>query len=214
MSLPAAHGATRLRPSASPDTEASQSDDALLRRVATGDHEAFAALYDHLGGVAYRLARRVVTDSALADEVTQEAFLNVWLKAATFDPSRGSARNWILTITHRRAIDAVRMEESNRDRLRRNAILTVERAYDAVVDRVLLRAAADSADIEVTRALAALTPLQREAIDLAYFEGFTHDEVAVLLDVPLSTAKTRLRDGLIRLATEIRSASGISPEGR
>lgn len=212
MSLPAAQGATRLRPPVSHDTEALQPDAALLRRVASGDHRAFTALYGHLVEVAHRLARRVVTDTALAEEVTQEAFLTVWLKAATYDPSRGSARAWILTITHRRAVDAVRLEESNRNRLRRSASLTVDRAYDVVVERILLRAAAESADIEVTRALAALTPLQREAIELAYFDGLTHAEVALLLDVPLSTAKTRMRDGLTRLAIEIRAASGTDPE--
>ena len=101
MSLPAAQGAKRLPPSAGHDAEVAQSEDSLvaqsedslLRRVAIGDDEAFAALYDNLDGVAYRLACRVVTDSALADEVmTQEAFLDVWLKAATFDPSRQRSR--------------------------------------------------------------------------------------------------------------------------
>ena len=179
--------------------------DALLHRVAAGDHSAFAALYDHLGAAVHAIARRVVLEPALADEVTQEAFLNVWLKADTFDPARGSARNWVLMIARRRAVDAVRREESNRARLRRHADSSADPPYDVVVDQVLRRAAARSADIDVTRALAALTPLQRQAIDLAYFVGLTTAEVASLLDIPVATVKTRMRDGLIRLAAEIRS---------
>jgi RNA polymerase sigma-70 factor (ECF subfamily) len=176
----------------------------LLQRVATGDRAAFAALYDRLGGVAYGLARRVVIDLALAEDVTQEAFLNVWITAPTFDPSRGDARTWILMVTHRRAVDAIRREEANRRRLRNSAPSTTEQPYDVVLDQVLQRSAARCAGIEVTQALSALTPLQREAIVLAYFHGLTRSQVAQLLDVPLSTAKTRIRDGLIRLAVQMR----------
>ncbi len=209
MSVPAAHGAHGVLPSAGDDAEGHRADDALVRRVATGDREAFTALYDRMGGVAYGLARRVVTDSALADEVTQAAFLHVWLKAATFDPSRGSARTWILMITHRRAVDVVRREESDRDRSSPGPRSAVDPAYDVVVDRAELPPAASSADTAVSRALDALTPLQREAVELAYLDGRTCAQVAVALDVPLPTAKTHMRDGLIRLATEIRATPDI-----
>lgn len=189
---------------ASHGADASRSDCALLSQVASGDHEAFAALYDRLGGAAYGLARRVVSNPALADEATQEAFLNVWLTAATFDPSRGTARAWIMTIVHRRAVDTVRRELTRRRRLRPAALVVVDREYDVVLEDVLQRASARAADNVITRALTALTPLQREAVDLGYFQGFTCAEVADLLNVPLSTAKTRMRDALIRLAAEVR----------
>ena len=186
-------------------TDASLPDDALLSQVASGDHEAFAALYDRMAGAAYGLARRVVIDAILADEVTQEAFLNVWLTAATFDPARGSARTWILTIVHRRAVDAVRRESTRRRRLQPHALIAWERDYDVVLDEVLQRASARAADTVITRALAALTPLQRETVDLGYYQGFTYAEIAELLNVPLSTAKTRMRNALIRLAGEVRA---------
>lgn len=211
MSLATTQPVQRRRSSAG-RTTGSRPYDALLGRVAAGDHDAFAVLYDRLGAVVHGLARRVVVDPTLADEVTQEAFLNVWLKAATFDPARGSARAWVLTITHRRAVDTVRREESNRDRLRRSSVFAAERDYDMVVDQVLDRAAAEAADVEVTRALAVLTPLQREAIDLAYFEGCTYAEVAAVLGVPLSTAKTRMRDGMTRLAAELCRDAGVDAE--
>ena len=206
MSRATTRAVQRGRSPAGHATEGPQSCDVLLGHVAAGDHEAFAALYDRLGEIAHRVARRVVLDPALADEAIQEAFLYVWLKAATFDPSRGSARAWVLTITRHRAVDTFRREESNRDRLTRSPVCATDRAYDMVLDQVLERAAADAADMEVTRALAALTPLQREAVELAHFEGFTCAEVAGMLGVPLSTAKTRMRAGMRRLAAELRPA--------
>ena len=193
------------RPPGSHSADASPSDEALLSHVGSGDHEAFAALYDRVGGAAYGLARRVVIDPALADEATQEAFINVWLTAATFDPARGTARAWIMTIVHRRAVDTVRRESTRRRCLRPALLIGADREYDVVLDEVLQRASAKAADNVITRALAALTPLQREAIGLAYFQGFTYAEVADFLDVPLSTAKTRMRAGMIRLATEVRA---------
>ena len=192
------------RAAGSRNADGTESDDALLQRVATGDRTAFAALYDRLGGVAYGLARRVVIDVALAEDVTQEAFLNVWITAPTFDPSRGDDRTWILMVTHRRAVDAIRREEANRRHMRNSAPIAAEQPYDVVLDQVLQRSAACSAGIEVTQALSALTPLQQQAILLAYFHGLTRSQVAQLLDVPLSTVKTRIRDAMIRLAVQMR----------
>jgi len=167
--------------------------DALMRRVARGDEAAFATVYDELSARAYGLARRIVRDPALAEEVTQEAMLDAWRLAARFDPDRGSAASWILTITHRRAVDRVRSEQASAQRVR--AAATEEVPYDQVVEEATARLERQ----QVRRCLDGLTELQREAITLAYYGGYTYREVADLLGAGLPTIKTRMRDGLIRL---------------
>lgn len=167
----------------------------LMRAVQRGDRTAFAALYDHLATPAYGLARRVVRDPARAEEVVQEAMLDVWRHAPRFDPQRGSARSWILTIIHRRAVDRVRTDQAGRDREERVSSREHERPSDVVSDAV-------EHNFErqwVQRALDGLTQLQREAVELAYYSGMTHQEIAEVLDAPLGTVKTRIRDGMIRL---------------
>ncbi len=167
----------------------------LLRRCARGDETAFARLYDLTSARMYGLALRVVRNPTYAEEVTQEAYLEVWRSSARFDPQRGSALSWLLTITHRRAVDRVRSAEASARRDETFERETRQPAYDTTVE-----AAHRSLDAErVRRALAHLTDTQREAVELAYFGGYTHTEVAGLLDLPLGTAKTRIRDGLIRL---------------
>ena len=175
----------------------------LLRRVASGDRDAFGALYDSLAPAVHGVAVRVVRNPALAEEVTQDVFLAVWQQAASFDASLGSARTWVLTLAHRRAVDVVRREQSQRDRNDRSAALGQQHPFDQVVDEVMARAATHSASEQVTRALASLTPLQRKTIALAYYEGLTYSQVAERLAIPLSTAKTRIRDGLRRMAVEL-----------
>lgn len=174
--------------------------DALMRRVAAGDREAFADLYDGVSSRVYGLIRRVLRDPGLAEEVAQEALVEVWRSAARFDPSRGSAAGWIFTIAHRRAVDRVRAEQAATNRERRSATATVP--FDDVIEEVTARLEQQA----VRRCLRTLTGLQREAILLAYYGGLTYREVADRLGTALPTVKTRMRDGLIRL----RDCLGVS----
>jgi RNA polymerase sigma-70 factor, ECF subfamily len=169
--------------------------DELLRQVARGDEQAFAALYDAIAPRVFGLARRVLRDPAQAEEVAQEALVEVWRTAARFDASKGSATSWVLTITHRRAVDRVRAVQAGADRERRVAAASVDTPYDDVVEEVT----ASLEQQQVRRCMQALTDLQREAITLAYYNGYTYREVADKLDTALPTIKTRMRDGLIRL---------------
>jgi RNA polymerase sigma-70 factor, ECF subfamily len=167
----------------------------LLHRTGRGDESAFTALYDILAPRVYGLARRVLRDPAQAEEVAQEALVEVWRTASRFDPAKGSATSWVLTITHRRAVDRVRAVQAGADRERRVAATSAETPYDEVVEEV-------SASLErqqLRRCLGALTDLQREAITLAYYGGFTYRDVADKLQAALPTIKARMRDGLIRL---------------
>jgi RNA polymerase sigma-70 factor, ECF subfamily len=173
----------------------------LLRRSARGDEQAFARLYDAAASRVHGLAVRVVRDPAQAEEVTQDAFLEIWRTASRFDPDKGSPLAWLLTITHRKAVDRVRSAEAA---TRRD---TAYHEQNQPVDHDSTAEAAH-ASLEAHRvrgALAALTDVQREALGLAYFGGYTHTEVASMLDLPVGTAKTRIRDGLIRL----RDAMGV-----
>jgi RNA polymerase sigma-70 factor (ECF subfamily) len=171
------------------------STDELLRRVARGDEDAFRALYDLVAPRVYGLARRVVRDPAQAEEVAQEALVEVWRNAPRFDPSKGSASAWVMTIAHRRAVDRVRAAQAGADRERRVAAASVDTPYDDVVEGVT----ASLEQQQVRRCLQGLTDLQREAITLAYYDGYSYREVAEKLDAALPTIKSRLRDGLIRL---------------
>lgn len=166
---------------------------ALLSLVARGDEGAFRAVYDGAAGQVLGVVRRVVRDPAQSEEVMQEVLLEVWRTAARFDAEAGSAASWIMTLAHRRAVDRVRSEHSATQRELRAAVATVE--YDEVAEAV-----ETSLDHErVRRCLASLTVLQREAVTLAYYRGYTYREVAELLGVAVGTVKTRMRDGLIRL---------------
>ena len=167
----------------------------LLHRSGRGDEAAFAEFYDATAARAYGLALRVVRNPAHAEEVAQEAFLDAWRSSTRYDPARGSAAGWLLTIVHRKAVDRVRSAEAaaardeawNRESAPTEHDQTAEEAH----------ASLDAA--RVRHAVATLTDVQRRAVELTYFGGYTHTEVATLLDVPLGTAKTRVRDGLIRL---------------
>lgn len=167
----------------------------LLTRSSRGDEAAFAELYDLTGSKVFGLARRVVRDPAQAEEVAQEAYLEIWRQSARFDAARGSALAWMLTIVHRRAVDRVRSAESAHERDRRYAAVGDGPEYDVVDEAVT----AKLEQARVRRALETLTDVQREAVTLAYYGGYTHREVSDLLGVPLGTVKTRMRDGLIRL---------------
>jgi RNA polymerase sigma-70 factor (ECF subfamily) len=181
-------------PAAHPSDGGRADADRLLALAARGDESAFAALYDLVAPLVFGLVHRVVRNPAVAEEVTQEVFVQVWRTATRFDPSAGRAVTWICTIAHRRAVDRVRSEEAHTRRDERySEQVPVE--PQPVADTVI-----DGLDrMRVRQALARLTPVQRESVELAYYGGYTHVEVATLLDVPLGTVKTRIRDGLIRL---------------
>ncbi len=175
--------------------------DALMGRVARGDNQAFDALYDQVSSAVFGLARRVVRDPGKAEDVTQEVFLEVWRKAARFDRNMGKAKTWIMTIAHRRAVDAVRRSESHKRQDQHTAPDQV--VHDQPADAVI-RAEEHGG---VRKCLETLTALQFESVRLAYFNAYTYVEVASLLDKPLSTIKTRMRDGLIRLRDCLEGAS-------
>lgn len=165
---------------------------ALLQRVVNGDPAAFSRVYDLTSGMVYGLVLRVIRSPEMADEVTQEVYLQIWEQAEAFDPERGSARSWIATLAHRRAVDAVRRSQSSRDREEK---ALPEVPQDDVADSAM---EADEHS-RVRAALASLTPLQYEAIEMAYYGGMTYREVAERLDTPLGTVKSRMRDGLMKL---------------
>src|SRR5262244_2271355 len=166
---------------------------ALLARVAVGDRAAFEAVYDRVAAPVFGTVRGVVRDPGLTEEVTQEVFVEVWRAASRFDAGKGSPMAWVAMIAHRRAVDRVRSEQRSADRDRRAASSVI--AYDDVAETV-----EDNLDRErVRRCLGTLTNLQREAVTLAYYGGYTYREVARLLGVPAGTVSTRMRDGLIRL---------------
>ncbi|WP_235545468.1 ECF RNA polymerase sigma factor SigK [Phycicoccus sp. Soil802] len=167
----------------------------LLRASAQGDENAFAQLYDAVSARIYGLVLRVVRDPAQSQEVAQEALLDIWRTSARFDPARGSAVSWMLTIAHRKAVDRVRSAQASTDREDTYGSRNQERTYDETAETVERRLDAQ----RVRSALDSLTETQRSAVELAYLGGYTHTEVASLLGVPLGTAKTRIRDGLIRL---------------
>jgi RNA polymerase sigma-70 factor (ECF subfamily) len=173
----------------------------LLRRSSLGDQAAFAELYDATAARVHGLVLRVVRDPAQAEEVTQEAFLEIWRTAARYDESRGNAISWLLTIGHRKAVDRVRSAEASSRRDTKYLDTHHRVAHDETAEAVTTTMEAQ----RVRHAMLQLTDAQREAIGLAYFGGYTHTEVASMLDLPVGTAKTRIRDGLIRL----RDAMGV-----
>ena len=167
----------------------------LLKLCGRGDQNAFAQLYDAVAARAHGLAVRVVRDPAQAEEVAQEAFLEIWKNSGRFDPAKGSPLGWLLTIVHRKSVDRVRSAEAStrRDTTYNQHNQPVEHDSTAEAAQASLEAR------RVRAALESLTPIQRQALELAYFGGYTHTEVATMLDLPVGTAKTRIRDGLIRL---------------
>ncbi|WP_416485928.1 sigma-70 family RNA polymerase sigma factor [Streptomyces sp. CL12] len=178
-----------MNPSVKPDLQR------LLHEVALGDQEAFAAVYDTVAGSVLGVARAVLRDQAQSEEVAQDVLVEVWRTAPRYQPERGSALNWILTLAHRRAVDRVRSVEAAAARDTRAALLDHQPAYDEVTEQVESRLEQE----QVRRCLRTLTELQRQSVTLAYYRGLTYREVAEALALPLGTVKTRLRDGLIRL---------------
>jgi len=178
------------------DRVALDSPETLLVAAARGQEVAFAELYTALAPRVHGLTLRILRDSHLAEEVTQEVFLQVWQHSRAFDPSRGSALAWVMTLAHRRAVDRVRSTAAGR---RRDAAHADEESRWAPRDETATRAHASLEAESVRAALATLTAVQRRAIELAYFDGFTHVEVSDLMQSPAGTAQGRIRDGLARL---------------
>lgn len=170
----------------------------LLSLAGRGDQSAFAELYDQLAPLLYGVVLKVVRDPSQSEEVTQEAFLELWRLAPRYDASRGSVRSWAVTLAHRRAIDRVRSEQASRDRTEREAHKRPIQSSD-VAEQVV----ANIDGTRVRKALERLTEIQRQAVELAYFGGHSYREVALLLDVAEGTIKTRIRDGMIRLRDEL-----------
>jgi RNA polymerase sigma-70 factor (ECF subfamily) len=170
--------------------------DELLVLVSQGDQAAFEALYDHGAARVFGLIRRVLVDSAQAEEVAQEVWLQVWQQAARFDPVQGGAMAWMSTLAHRRAVDRVRSAQAATTR-EDNA--SFEGVRDRPFDHVADSAIAKSEQRQVRRCLARLTGLQRQSVVMAYYGGNTCQQIADALGTPVGTIKTRMRDGLIRL---------------
>jgi len=179
---------------------------ALMARVARGDEAAFAGLYDATSPLAFGVIRRVLRDPSQSEEVLQEVMVELWRTAARFDPERGSVSTWLTTMAHRRAVDRVRSEQSARRRTEQDqqgATFVTPDVGDEVTETL-------HREVErqrVARALGRLTETQRQSIELAFYGGHTHAEVARLLDLPLGTVKTRIRDGMIRLRDGLGAAS-------
>jgi RNA polymerase sigma-70 factor (ECF subfamily) len=186
------HGSVPARPARGTPGQGRQLNE-LLTDVARGDERAYELVYDLTSAWVLGVARKVVRDPALAEEVMQEVLLDVWRRASRFDPALGSGTTWVMTLAHRRAVDRVRAERSLASRELRAATAVID--YDDVIEAV-----ESSLDAErVKRCLTSLTELQRECVSLAYYGGYSYREVAELLGVPAGTVKTRMRDGLIRL---------------
>jgi RNA polymerase sigma-70 factor, ECF subfamily len=181
-------------------------DEELMTLVDRKDPDAFAVFYERHGGAAYSLAHRIVGDRATAEDVTQEAFLSMWRSRARFDPARGSVRSWSLGIVRNRAIDALRRGAGNAPKLDLDddAVLEAQRSPDRTDSEAIRR---DTAR-HVRGALGALPPEQSRVIELAYFGGFSHSEIAEMLGMPLGTVKGRMRLGLEKVRASL--AEGMS----
>ena len=185
------------------DSEAPATQDELLGLVAKGDKVAFGQLYDQIAPRVLGLITRLLRDRAQSEEVTQEVFLEIWQSATRYDPKKGGASSWIMTMAHRRAVDRVRASQASRDRDTKIGIRDYNPDYDNVSETVQVRIEHE----RVEKAMLRLTELQRQAVTLAYYGGYSHSEVSEMLSVPIGTVKTRLRDGMIRLRDELGVAS-------
>jgi RNA polymerase sigma-70 factor (ECF subfamily) len=171
---------------------------ALFARVQRGDQDAFAELYDAIAPLVFGAVKRILRDPAMSEEVTQEVFVELWTSAVRFDPTRGVVSTWAVTIARRRAIDRVRSEQSQRNRIQQLGHRRPDLQDDAGETVVA------SLDAErVTRALAELPTDQRQIIQLAFIDGFSHSDIADQLGLPLGTVKGRVRGGLQRLSGKL-----------
>lgn len=170
-------------------------DEILLQRIALGDEEAFSLLYDRYGKPAYSLARRIVGDGGEAEDVIQDAFLNIWRMARSFHTAKGNARSWVLAVVHHKAIDVCRRRRGKPTMSQledfQQPLIEAPEVWQEVAD-ILDRQA-------IGKAMDQLPEGQRQAIELAYFGGYSHGEIAKLTQLPLGTVKSRLRTGMEKL---------------
>lgn len=192
-------GPQRDREEASPDVSVTASPEggleSLLALSARGQIAAFERIYDQTAGAVLGIATRVLRNRAIAEEVAQDVLVEIWLQSSRYDPHRGSAKAWIMTLAHARAVDRVRSEQSASDRERRAAARVTARPYDDVAEQAEANLEGDL----LRRCLQGLTESQHESVRLAYYDGYTYPEVAALLHKPLGTVKTRIRDGVAKL---------------
>ena len=181
-------------------------DEELMPLIGEKDPEAFEVFYDRHGGVAYSLAYRIVGEQAAAEDVTQEAFISLWRSGARFDSTRGSVRSWMLSIVRNRAIDQLRSKAGKAPKLAfdDDSILEQRPAEEMTDEEAMRRETAS----EVRGALGTLPGDQSKVIELAYFGGFSHSEIARMLGVPLGTVKGRMRLGLEKIRGEL--AEGLA----
>lgn len=167
----------------------------LIAEVANGDANAFGVLYDRTSSRVYGMVLRVLRDPGYSEETTQEVYIQAWRTADSFDPARGSAVSWLLTLAHRRAVDRVRSEQASANRHALYETTNIAADFDQVSEEVTRRLEHRS----VLDCLGTLTDTQRESVTLAYYGSHTYREVAAQLGVPVPTVKSRIRDGLLRL---------------
>lgn len=192
--------------------QGAEEDASLITRVAEGETAALEGLYQRYGRVAYSLARRILGDDQLAQDVVQEVFLTVWRDAIKFDSARGQVSTWLLTMTHHKAVDSVRKEENLRKRREPADVLDFRDGGINVDDDVWSGIKRE----RVRAALGRLPEVQRQALGLAYFGGYTQREIAKLTDTPLGTVKTRMLAGMRRMRDALETSLDVdrTREGR
>jgi RNA polymerase sigma-70 factor (ECF subfamily) len=184
-------------------SDSAAEDRAAFDRMARGDQDALAEIYDRQGRLVYSLAFRILRDQSDAEDVVQEVFSQAWRQASRYDASRGSVLGWLLTLTRSRAIDRLRGRRS------RPEPSSDEGALNGIPDPAApadVQAASAAQATQIRAALDGLTVLQRVAIELAFYEGLTHAEIAERLELPLGTVKTRIRQGLLKLRERLAGA--------
>ncbi len=186
----------------SPASAADDADREVLNRVASGELDALEELYDRYRTMAYSIALRITAESALAEDIVQEAFLGAWRNAGRYVEGRGSVKTWLLAIVHHRAIDAIRRRRPTTELPEREGVpppaLTAPDIWAEVAGKLLR--------LEILAAMRSLSDVQREAIELAYFGGLTQQEVAARTATPLGTVKSRIRLGLLAMRRELLGA--------
>ena len=210
MTLPRPPAASRRTPEVGTGSE--QDDDGLVARVVDGDGAALEALYARYGRSCFGLARRILVDEQLAQDVVQEVFLTVWRDAGRFDPTKGRFSTWLLSMTHHKAVDSVRREETLRKRRTGADLLETQESDAPKVDEQVWSTLRQE---RVREVLQTLPEPQREALALAYFGGYTQREIAGLTATPLGTVKTRMLAGMRRMKESLdglsNAAGGAEP---